>query len=79
MPRRRHLPLTALRAFEAFARHGRMSLAAVQRYLRAMLDCGASLCAMEVSSHAIALRRVDQVSFDVVAFTNLTRDHLDFH
>jgi len=51
----------------------------VQRYLRAMLDCGASLCAMEVSSHAIALRRVDQVSFDVVAFTNLTRDHLDFH
>ena len=51
----------------------------VQRYLRTMVDCGASLCAMEVSSHAIALRRVDRVSFDVVAFTNLTRDHLDFH
>ena len=51
----------------------------VQRYLRAMLDCGATRCAMEVSSHAIALRRVDEVSFDVVAFTNLTRDHLDFH
>ncbi|TDE90816.1 UDP-N-acetylmuramoyl-L-alanyl-D-glutamate--2,6-diaminopimelate ligase [Occultella glacieicola] len=34
---------------------------------------------MEVSSHALALHRVDGVVFDVVAFTNLTEDHLDFH
>ncbi|MFQ5896940.1 MAG: UDP-N-acetylmuramoyl-L-alanyl-D-glutamate--2,6-diaminopimelate ligase [Candidatus Methylomirabilia bacterium] len=35
--------------------------------------------AMEVSSHALALRRVDGVDFDVAVFTNLTQDHLDFH
>lgn len=51
----------------------------VQRYMRGMVDGGVTHCVMEVSSHAIALRRVDQVAFDAVAFTNLTRDHLDFH
>ncbi|MFH1220062.1 MAG: UDP-N-acetylmuramoyl-L-alanyl-D-glutamate--2,6-diaminopimelate ligase [Candidatus Eisenbacteria bacterium] len=51
----------------------------VQRYMKQMLDGGAEFCVMEVSSHAIALRRVDHVAFSVVAFTNLTRDHLDFH
>ena len=34
---------------------------------------------MEVSSHALALHRVDGTTFDVVAFTNLSQDHLDFH
>lgn len=34
---------------------------------------------MEASSHAIELKRVDEVDFDVVVFTNLTQDHLDFH
>ena len=34
---------------------------------------------MEVSSHALALHRVDGTAFDVVAFTNLSQDHLDFH
>jgi UDP-N-acetylmuramoyl-L-alanyl-D-glutamate--2,6-diaminopimelate ligase len=34
---------------------------------------------MEVSSHALALSRVDHVDFDIVVFTNLSRDHLDFH
>jgi UDP-N-acetylmuramoyl-L-alanyl-D-glutamate--2,6-diaminopimelate ligase len=40
---------------------------------------GAASVAMEVSSHALALGRVDDVRFAVAAFTNLTRDHLDFH
>jgi UDP-N-acetylmuramoyl-L-alanyl-D-glutamate--2,6-diaminopimelate ligase len=51
----------------------------VHRYMRLMVDRGIKFCVMEVSSHAIALSRVDHVSFDVVVFTNLTRDHLDFH
>lgn len=44
-----------------------------------MRDGGDAACAMEVSSHALALHRVDEVRFDAVVFTNLTRDHLDFH
>jgi UDP-N-acetylmuramyl-tripeptide synthetase len=42
-------------------------------------DHGARALAMEVSSHALAERRVDGVEFDVSVFTNLTQDHLDFH
>ena len=52
---------------------------AVQALLGAMRDRGARACAMEVSSHAVALRRVDHVRFAAAVFTNLTRDHLDFH
>ena len=37
------------------------------------------VCAMEVSSHALVMGRVDGVRYDVAAFTNLGRDHLDFH
>ena len=51
----------------------------VQRNLLEMVRKGEKCCVMEVSSHAIALRRVDCVDFNVVAFTNLSRDHLDFH
>jgi UDP-N-acetylmuramoyl-L-alanyl-D-glutamate--2,6-diaminopimelate ligase len=40
---------------------------------------GSAAVAMEVSSHALALRRTWGLPFDAVAFTNLTRDHLDFH
>ncbi|MBV8074344.1 MAG: UDP-N-acetylmuramoyl-L-alanyl-D-glutamate--2,6-diaminopimelate ligase [Candidatus Eremiobacteraeota bacterium] len=47
--------------------------------LAAMRDLGARAVAMEVSSHALALHRVDDIRFAVGAFTNLTRDHLDFH
>jgi murE/murF fusion protein len=47
--------------------------------MRAMVDEGVPACAMEVSSHAIALERVAGIRFDVAVFTNLTRDHLDFH
>jgi UDP-N-acetylmuramoyl-L-alanyl-D-glutamate--2,6-diaminopimelate ligase len=47
--------------------------------LAAQRDAGAEAVAMEVSSHALALHRVDDVRFRAAAFTNLTRDHLDFH
>ncbi len=42
-------------------------------------DAGAQAVAMEVSSHALVQTRVDAVDFDVAVFTNLTRDHLDYH
>src|SRR5213593_251273 len=51
----------------------------VQRLLREMVDRGCGACAMEVSSHALSLRRVDAMRFAAGVFTNLTRDHLDFH
>jgi UDP-N-acetylmuramoyl-L-alanyl-D-glutamate--2,6-diaminopimelate ligase len=51
----------------------------VQALLREMVDLGCGACAMEVSSHALALRRVDDLKFAAAVFTNLTRDHLDFH
>ena len=51
----------------------------LQRMLARMADEGVALVAMEVSSHALALRRVDATRFRVAAFTNLTQDHLDFH
>ncbi|MGH2832556.1 MAG: Mur ligase family protein, partial [Solirubrobacteraceae bacterium] len=47
--------------------------------LRAMLDGGDRACAMEVSSHALALDRAAEVHFASAVFTNLTQDHLDFH
>jgi len=47
--------------------------------LREMVDRGCGACAIEVSSHALALRRVDGMTFAAGVFTNLTRDHLDFH
>jgi UDP-N-acetylmuramoyl-L-alanyl-D-glutamate--2,6-diaminopimelate ligase len=51
----------------------------VQRLLREMVDRRCGACAMEVSSHALSLRRVDGITFAAGVFTNLTRDHLDFH
>ncbi len=51
----------------------------LQRLLREMVVNGCGACAMEVSSHALALKRVDYVRFAAGVFTNLTRDHLDFH
>jgi UDP-N-acetylmuramoyl-L-alanyl-D-glutamate--2,6-diaminopimelate ligase len=51
----------------------------VQRDLRAMLDGGDRACAMEVSSHALALGRTDGIRFAAAIFTNISRDHLDFH
>jgi UDP-N-acetylmuramoyl-L-alanyl-D-glutamate--2,6-diaminopimelate ligase len=51
----------------------------VQRMFRMMVDSGCGACVMEVSSHALALRRVDETKFAAGVFTNLTRDHLDYH
>jgi UDP-N-acetylmuramoyl-L-alanyl-D-glutamate--2,6-diaminopimelate ligase len=51
----------------------------VQRMFRQMVDAGCLACLMEVSSHALALRRVDDTVFAAAVFTNLTRDHLDYH
>jgi UDP-N-acetylmuramoyl-L-alanyl-D-glutamate--2,6-diaminopimelate ligase len=51
----------------------------VQQMLREMVARGCGACAMEVSSHALSQRRVDLTRFAAGVFTNLTRDHLDFH
>src|SRR5919109_1680355 len=51
----------------------------LNRMLRDALGHGATEAVMEVSSHALAQQRVFGVPFDVAAFTNLTRDHLDYH
>ena len=51
----------------------------LQRFLAAARDGGAAAVAMEVSSHALDMRRVDGTRFAVAAFTNLSRDHLDHH
>src|SRR4051794_8266736 len=51
----------------------------LQRLFREMLDAGDHSCAMEASSHASELHRLDCVRFRTLAFTNLSQDHLDFH
>jgi UDP-N-acetylmuramoyl-L-alanyl-D-glutamate--2,6-diaminopimelate ligase len=51
----------------------------LHRLLAEMRDAGARAVAMEVSSHALALGRADDVHFTAAALTNVTRDHLDFH
>jgi UDP-N-acetylmuramoyl-L-alanyl-D-glutamate--2,6-diaminopimelate ligase len=51
----------------------------LQRTFREMLDAGDRSCAMEASSHASVLHRLDRVRFRVLVFTNLSQDHLDFH
>ncbi len=51
----------------------------LQATLAAWRDDGVDAVAMEVSSHALALHRVDGTRFRVAVFTNLSRDHLDFH
>ena len=61
---------TALTTPEAPDLHGLLAL---------MRERDVEACAMEVSSHALSLGRVDGVTFDVAVFLNLGRDHLDFH
>ena len=52
---------------------------ALHAALQAVAEAGAEFAAMEVSSHALALHRVDGLRFDVTMFLGLTQDHLDFH
>ncbi len=51
----------------------------LQRRLAGFVDDGCAAAVLEVSSHALALHRVDGTEFDVVVFTNLGHDHLDLH
>jgi UDP-N-acetylmuramoyl-L-alanyl-D-glutamate--2,6-diaminopimelate ligase len=51
----------------------------LQRVLRALRDQGVRTVAMETSSHALHQRRVEGLRFEAGVFTNLTRDHLDYH
>ncbi|XP_024031361.1 UDP-N-acetylmuramoyl-L-alanyl-D-glutamate--2,6-diaminopimelate ligase MurE homolog, chloroplastic [Morus notabilis] len=51
----------------------------VQNLMAKMLHNGAEAVVMEASSHGLALGRCNEVDFDIAVFTNLTRDHLDFH
>ena len=53
--------------------------AEVHERLRALKDAGADSVAMEVSSHGLDQGRVNGIAFDVALFTNLSRDHLDYH
>ena len=66
-------------ADERDASHTTPEAPEVQSLLREMVDRGCKSCAMEVSSHALVLQRVAGVRFSAAIFTNLTRDHLDFH
>src|SRR5215208_5387464 len=51
----------------------------LQRTFAAMAEAGDEACAMEISSHALELRRADAIHVAAAVFTNLTQDHLDFH
>lgn len=51
----------------------------LQSTLSEMVGAGMRSAAIEVSSHGLAQRRVEEIDFDIVGFTNLTYDHLDFH
>ena len=51
----------------------------LQRVLRELVNRGVKTVAMEVSSHSLDQRRIDGLAFDAAVFTNLTRDHLDYH
>jgi UDP-N-acetylmuramoyl-L-alanyl-D-glutamate--2,6-diaminopimelate ligase len=64
---------------ERDASHTTPESSELQRLLREMKDRGCAACAMEVSSHALVLQRVAYLRFAGAIFTNLTRDHLDFH
>lgn len=51
----------------------------LNRFLYNILQKGGEAICMEVSSHALVQRRVEEIDFDIAVLTNITRDHLDFH
>jgi UDP-N-acetylmuramoyl-L-alanyl-D-glutamate--2,6-diaminopimelate ligase len=51
----------------------------IQRYLRQMVEVGASWAVLEATSHGLAMHRLDEVRFRIGAVTNVTHEHLDFH
>ncbi|RNC91725.1 MAG: UDP-N-acetylmuramoyl-L-alanyl-D-glutamate--2,6-diaminopimelate ligase [Allomuricauda sp.] len=51
----------------------------INRYLHLMSEAGVEYCFMEVSSHGIAQKRIEGLSFEGAIFTNLSHDHLDYH
>jgi UDP-N-acetylmuramoyl-L-alanyl-D-glutamate--2,6-diaminopimelate ligase len=51
----------------------------LQKTLRSMSDSGVEACVMELSSHALSLKRLEGSAFNGVGITNITHDHLDFH
>lgn len=61
------------------ARNTTPDIVEMQTSLAAMVDGGMECVAMEVSSHALALDRIQDCEFDAAIFTNMTQDHLDFH
>jgi len=64
---------------EVTAEHTTPEASEIQDFLRRAVEAGSRFAVMEVSSHAIDLRRVEGLEFAVAAFTNLTQDHLDYH
>ena len=50
----------------------------LHKVIRDMENNGCEYCIMEVSAHAIALNKIDDINYDVVGLTNITKDHLDF-
>ncbi len=50
----------------------------LHKLIREMEDNGCEYCVMEVSAHAIALNKIDNIYYDVIALSNITKDHLDF-
>ncbi|MGM0681962.1 MAG: Mur ligase family protein, partial [Thermodesulfobacteriota bacterium] len=68
--------------FPGEERHGQLTTPGpleLQKILREMVDRGVSHVVMEVSSHALQQKRVNGLNFDLALFTNLSRDHLDYH
>jgi UDP-N-acetylmuramoyl-L-alanyl-D-glutamate--2,6-diaminopimelate ligase len=63
----------------ASAHHTTPEASDIQRMLAQAVEAGCRSAVMEVSSHAIELRRADSLRFAAAVFTNLTRDHLDYH
>ena len=61
------------------ATHTTPDALAIQQHMRTMADAGVKYCFMEVSSHALVQSRAAHVDFDAAVFTNITRDHLDYH